>query len=188
MTFRPCENAGDWSRTYFFARGFFQPAAVHRLRFVSAWSHRPLRGSRRSSPKGGETAHATATVADGILMLTLPKVAQDQSRCIPIASTTPSASSEQDRMVSAVELARVYDAHVSALWRDYEAPASFGAWLLTHWHAGSVPLPATSPAAISPCGGGGRGIHWFDTPTAVLGCVPGADGCYLVPPDATRMS
>ncbi len=88
-------------------------------------------------------------------------------------------------MVSAAELARAYDAYVSALWRGDADPARFATWLSVHWHTGPVPLPITPPAEISPCGGGGHGIHWHDTPMGVLGCVPGVDGCYFVPPDAT---
>lgn len=84
-------------------------------------------------------------------------------------------------MVSAIELARAYDAYISALWRGETTNDFFEAWLSGYWRLGSMPHPETTPAAISPCGGGGNGIQWHDTPTGVLGCVPGAGGCYLVP-------
>lgn len=87
-------------------------------------------------------------------------------------------------MASAAEIARAYDAYVSALWRGDADVAPFGVWLGACWRAGPAPMPAAPPAAISPCGGGGRGITWHDTPAAVLGCVPGADGRYVVPPEA----
>ena len=87
-------------------------------------------------------------------------------------------------MAAAAELARAYDAYISALWRGDADAARFATWLAAYWRAGPAPVPAAPPVAISHCGGGGRGIHWHDTPTAVLGCVPGAGGCYLVPPDA----
>lgn len=91
-------------------------------------------------------------------------------------------------MATAVELARAYDAYVSALWRGDADVASFSTWLAALWCADPVPLLAAPPAAISPCGGGGRGIQWHDTPTGVLGCVPGIEGCYAVPPNAVPPS
>lgn len=87
-------------------------------------------------------------------------------------------------MVSAVELAHAYDAYISALWRGDANVAPFEAWLSRCWHPGPTSLPTAPPTAISPCGGRGWGIHWHDTATAVLGYVPGAGGCYLVPLDA----
>ena len=40
------------------------------------------------------------------------------------------------------------------------------------------------PDAISSHGGGGRGIHWYQTGSEVLGYVPGVRGGYRVPIDA----
>lgn len=87
-------------------------------------------------------------------------------------------------MASTAELARAYDQYVSALWRGDAAAAPFGAWLRTHWRDGPVPQPAAPPIAISPCGGGGRGICWYETETTIFGCIPGADGYYAVPLNA----
>ncbi len=87
-------------------------------------------------------------------------------------------------MPSACDLARAYDQYVSALWRGDADVASFRAWLGAHWHDGPAPQPAASPIAISPCGGGGRGICWYETATTILGCVPDAGGYYAVPINA----
>ena len=87
-------------------------------------------------------------------------------------------------MASAAELARAYDAYVSALWRGDANVAPFGVWLGECWRAEPMPQPAAPPAVISPCGGGGRGIQWHDSPAVVIGYVPGGDGCYVVPSDA----
>jgi hypothetical protein len=86
-------------------------------------------------------------------------------------------------MLSARDLARAYDEYVSAVWRGDVEVAPFRAWLAAHWVTRPGALPAEPPAAVSPCGGGGRGIRWYETPAGVCGYVPGASGCYLALPN-----
>ena len=69
----------------------------------------------------------------------------------------------------------------SACWRgDTLAPVFatlFGGMLASC----TPPMPAGRVDAISPHGGGGRGIHWYHTDEEILGYVPGAAGGYQVP-------
>jgi hypothetical protein len=80
----------------------------------------------------------------------------------------------------AENLARVYDDRVAADWRGEPGAAAFGDWLARWWRADAV-APPGPPDAVSPHGGGGRGLVWFDTDGAVVGVVPGAPGGYRVP-------
>jgi hypothetical protein len=74
--------------------------------------------------------------------------------------------------VTAAQLARAYARHLAAVWRGEPDPA-FAAWLAAHRGPGARPAPAVPPAAVSAHGGGGRGLHWYETAEAVLGHVPG---------------
>jgi hypothetical protein len=83
-------------------------------------------------------------------------------------------------MLTADELERCYAAHTSALWRGDPAGRIFEAWLQLHWVTASPARPAAVPAAISPHAAGGRGILWYEASAAILGFVPGKQGCYVV--------
>jgi hypothetical protein len=63
---------------------------------------------------------------------------------------------------------------------DTLAPV-FATQLEACWRPVLPPIPAGRADAISPHGGGGRGIHWYHTDEEVLGYVPGAAGGYQVP-------
>ena len=84
-------------------------------------------------------------------------------------------------MVTAHDLALAYTRVVCAYWRgDSTALRQFETWLTQFW-ADCSQKPATNPTAICPHGAAGRGIHWFDTRSTVLGFVPGRRGCYRIP-------
>lgn len=90
-------------------------------------------------------------------------------------------------MIGAQDLADCYDRSLFAIWRGEEDdPRSFMDWLsqFSVWGPlghGSIPV------ATSPMGGSGRGIRWYETDDAVLGCVDGPDQsiCYRVPRTAS---
>ncbi|MGH6959686.1 MAG: hypothetical protein ACREE7_04310, partial [Dongiaceae bacterium] len=50
-----------------------------------------------------------------------------------------------------------------------------------YWRPELPPAPEAAPDAVSPHGGGGRGIEWYQTDHDVLGYVPGRGGGYQVP-------
>jgi hypothetical protein len=56
-------------------------------------------------------------------------------------------------------LALAYLQWASACWRGDRLAAAFATRLGSYWCAGLPPMPTSSPDAISPHGGGGRGIH-----------------------------
>jgi hypothetical protein len=78
-------------------------------------------------------------------------------------------------------LAGRYLDYVAALWRGDPGGRRFGIWLCRYWRAALPPAPASAPDAVSPHGGGGRGICWHETADAVLGYVPGVSGGYRIP-------
>jgi len=81
-------------------------------------------------------------------------------------------------------LALGYARYASACWRGDAAANVFGS-RLGSYRRGDLPTrPAAMPHAVSPHGGGGRGIHWYQTGNAVFGFVPGCRGGYQVPVDA----
>jgi hypothetical protein len=69
----------------------------------------------------------------------------------------------------------------SACWKGETLAPVFANQLEACWHPVLPPIPAGQADAISPHGGGGRGIHWYHTDEEVLGYVPGAAGGYRVP-------
>jgi hypothetical protein len=83
-------------------------------------------------------------------------------------------------------LARCYLRYVSALWRGDESAAAFAGWLDTFWQAEMPSASEAVPAAISPHGGAGHGICWFETRDEILGYVGGATGGYRLPLGAVR--
>jgi len=81
-------------------------------------------------------------------------------------------------------LALGYMRYASACWRGDAAANVFGT-RLGAYRRGDLPLrPAAMPHAVSPHGGGGRGIHWYELGGEVVGFVPGCPGGYRVPVDA----
>ena len=83
-------------------------------------------------------------------------------------------------MLTADDLSDLYDSYTSALWRGDAASLSLEQWLHRHWSNQTPRLPAVTPAAVSPHGAGGRGIHWYESSSVILGLIPGKSGCYLV--------
>jgi hypothetical protein len=81
----------------------------------------------------------------------------------------------------ACALALSYLRWASACWRGDTLAPVFATQLEACWRPALPPEPASQADAISPHGGGGRGIHWYHTDEAVLGYVPGAAGGYQVP-------
>jgi hypothetical protein len=78
-------------------------------------------------------------------------------------------------------LALSYLRWASACWRGDTLAPAFATRLGAYWRPVLPPIPAGRADAISPHGGGGRGIHWYHTGEDVLGYVPGAAGGYRVP-------
>jgi hypothetical protein len=81
----------------------------------------------------------------------------------------------------ACALALSYLRWASACWRGESLAPVFATQLETYWRPALPPMPAGRADAISPHGGGGRGIHWYHTNEEVLGYVPGSAGGYRVP-------
>ena len=78
-------------------------------------------------------------------------------------------------------LALSYLRWASACWRGDRLASVFSTRLEAYWRPALPPMPSGQADAISPHGGGGRGIHWYHTDEEVLGYVPGAAGGYQVP-------
>jgi hypothetical protein len=98
-------------------------------------------------------------------------------RSITITAAPCRPATEKD----ACALALSYLRWASACWRGETLAAVFPTQLETYWRPALPPVPAGRADAISPHGGGGRGIHWYHTDEEVLGYVPGAAGGYRVP-------
>ncbi len=97
------------------------------------------------------------------------------------APSVPLSSQPGD---AARALALGYMRYASACWRGDEAANVFGT-RLSAYRRGDLPTrPAAKPYAVSPHGGGGRGIHWYELGEEVVGFVPGCRGGYQVPVDA----
>lgn len=84
-------------------------------------------------------------------------------------------------LITARDLSRAYTQAVSAYWRGESASLpEFEAWLAHFWTDGP-PEPVSGPAARCPHGAAGRGIRWHECGSAILGYVPGKQGCFRVP-------
>ena len=81
----------------------------------------------------------------------------------------------------ACALALGYLRWASACWRDDGPDPAFATRLGAYWRPVLPPMPAGEADAVSPHGGGGRGIHWYQTDAEVFGYIPGAGGGYQVP-------
>jgi hypothetical protein len=86
--------------------------------------------------------------------------------------------------LAAQDLALGYLRSISACWRGDPGASVFTTRLGAYACSDLPPAPHTPPDAMSPHGGGGRGIHWYHTGNDVLGYVPGGRSGYLVPTDA----
>ncbi|MEA2515785.1 MAG: hypothetical protein QOJ59_5274 [Thermomicrobiales bacterium] len=85
-------------------------------------------------------------------------------------------------MITARQLARAYDLSVASLWRGDAPDQSLIAWLARYRVTDPLPEPQTTPEAVSLLGGGGSGIRWYSTPTAVVGFATGHPAvCYRIP-------
>ena len=95
--------------------------------------------------------------------------------------TIPAVPRQPATEKEACALALSYLRWASACWRGDSLAPVFATQLGACWRPALPPKPAGQPDAISPHGGGGRGIHWYHTDAEVLGYVPGAAGGYQVP-------
>lgn len=77
-------------------------------------------------------------------------------------------------------LALGYLRYVSALWRGDARAAIFPLRLGAYWRSDLPHVPVAAPDAVSPHGGGGRGIEWYQSGGDVIGYVPGGCGGYRV--------
>jgi hypothetical protein len=97
-------------------------------------------------------------------------------RPIAVTASAPAAPGAAARA-----LALGYLRYASASWRGDEQAPVFPLRLGAYWHPELPAAPAATPHAVSPHGGGGRGIRWYEAGDEVLGYVPGEHGGYRVP-------
>jgi hypothetical protein len=97
----------------------------------------------------------------------------------PVTMTEVPRQRATERDACALSLS--YLRWASACWRGDMLARVFATRLGAYWRPALPPLPAGRADAISPHGGGGRGIYWYHTEEEVLGYVPGAAGGYQVP-------
>jgi hypothetical protein len=83
--------------------------------------------------------------------------------------------------MDACALALSYLRWASACWRGERLAPVFATQLGAYWRPALPTMPEGRADAISPHGGGGRGIHWYHTDEEVLGYVPEGAGGYQVP-------
>jgi hypothetical protein len=88
-------------------------------------------------------------------------------------------------MITARQVARAYDLSVASFWRGDNGDDALIAWLGRFRTSEQLPEPAIMPEAVSLLGGGGAGIRWYSTSTAILGFTAGQPPiCYRVPVDS----
>ena len=89
---------------------------------------------------------------------------------------------------AAREVADSYLQSISAYWRGEPGLAEVEYWL-TSFGENQVRFDGGKTAdAVSPHGAGGRGIRWYETPSAVFGLIPGSPRGYRIPIDAISPS
>ena len=83
----------------------------------------------------------------------------------------------------AQQIARCYLEAVCDCWRDGETERSRAFHLrLTRFRTAAMPLRPLRPSdAVSPHGGGGRGIAWYELPDAAVGYIAGVPEGYVIP-------
>ena len=96
-------------------------------------------------------------------------------------------------MVTAVQLARRYDAYLVSLHaalrkrrRGLDEVRPFLVWVEECWRDDAPPEPADAPAAVG-IGGWGT-VRWHEAGGTIRGYVPGLAGCYEVSAEATPPS
>ena|SRR5215216_1289631 len=82
---------------------------------------------------------------------------------------------------NARELARRYLRAVSGAWLSGPERCVFDCGLSPYWRDDLPLRPARDADAVSPHGGGGRGIHWYESAAALTGHIPGVKGGYVIP-------
>jgi hypothetical protein len=103
---------------------------------------------------------------------------------VAIAESSPSVASHPGEACTgegASSLAVACLQWASACWRGERRATIFANQLSAYWCLQLPPQPVGIPDAISPHGGGGRGIHWYETGDEIRGYVPGVGGGYRVP-------
>jgi hypothetical protein len=78
-------------------------------------------------------------------------------------------------------LADGYLRAISADWQGEPGWQAFERSLNRFWSLQLPPVPRTLPDAVSPHGAGGRGVHWYESETEIIGYVPGKSCGYRVP-------
>ena len=86
--------------------------------------------------------------------------------------------------LAARTLALGYLRYASARWRGDACASAFPLRLSAFWRSELPRVPMMAPDAISPHGGAGLGIAWYQTGNDVLGFVPGSRGGFQVPVSA----
>ena len=93
-------------------------------------------------------------------------------------------------MVTAVQLARRYEAYLAALpatltrgRHGLVAVRPFLVWVEEFWREDAPPEPDSPPAAVS--AGALGGVRWHEAGGTIRGYVPGLAGCYEVPTAAS---
>lgn len=85
-------------------------------------------------------------------------------------------------MITARQLASAYDLSVASIWRGERTENTMIAWLGDFRVKSGFTEPETQPDAVSLLGGGGSGIRWYTTSSAVIGCTTGEPHvCYRIP-------
>jgi hypothetical protein len=104
-------------------------------------------------------------------------IAANDRPMVPVPDAEERVPEAQD----ARDLALGYLRYASACWRGDAVTAPFATALSAFWRGDMPPAPESRPVAVSPHGGGGRGIRWHQRNGQILGYVPGASGGYAVP-------
>lgn len=104
----------------------------------------------------------------------------------PIDAETESYVGRERCLLSrgpACAIADAYLDEVTAFWLGTSWRRPFADWLAGCWQAAMPPRPDRPAIVISPHGGGGRGIVWYEVDGAVLGYIPGVPSGYQLPSD-----
>lgn len=100
---------------------------------------------------------------------------------VQASAPAPAGPATAPRGTHARSLARCYLRYVSAVWRGDPSAARFAGWIDTFWTVDLPPVPAAMPDAISPHGGAGHGISWFERDNEILGYINGVGTGYRIP-------
>ena len=100
------------------------------------------------------------------------------------AVTVPFEDLSPPTEAAARALALAYLQYAPACWRGEILAPVFASRLGAYWHPDMPLEPVAAPDAVSPHGGSGRGICWYQGGGEVLGYVPGVRGGYQIPVSA----